>query len=392
MASLRLQRTAQRIAHDRRPCIGLRFGETGRARMMVPGMVAAGMMRWAVITVVAALGGGICSAAAQDAVSFKGKSITMLTGDEPGGGTDVAGRLIALYLHKYLPGEPSVVVQNMSGGSGIAAMNYFVRRTQADGLTLYMGSISTIDPIVFRNANAQYDPKTFRLIGGLGRGGSVIFVNRGAEQRLYDSREKPVMVGSVQAMPRPGTQPILWSIEYLGWNGAWVGGYRGTNETMFALDRGEIDMTATGNMFQIQDRVRSGKIRIIYQTGALKDGRIVGRADFGDAPLFPDLIKGKIADPVAQKAFNLWTTLNTGDKWLALAPATPDGVLAAYRTAFDKLATEADFLAQGEKMSEGFTVMSARDVKTVVDTLADTPDEAVDFTKAMMRRQGLRIQ
>jgi tripartite-type tricarboxylate transporter receptor subunit TctC len=349
-----------------------------RARLAVAGIIAASL--WTL------------PAAAQDAASFKGKTITMLIGDDPGGGTDVAGRLIAFYLHKYLPGEPAVVAQNMSGGSGIMAMNYFVRRTQADGLTLYMGSISTIDPVVFRNANAQYDPKSFRLIGGLGRGGSVIFVNQAAESRLYDKQAKPVMVGSVQAMPRPGTQPILWSIEYQGWNAAWVGGYRGTNETMFALDRGEIDMTATGNIFQLQDRIRSGKVKIVYQTGSLKDGRIVGRADFGDAPLFPDLIKGKITDPVAQKAFNLWTTLNTGDKWLALAPGTPDGILAAYREAFDKLAAEAEFLAQGEKMSEGFTVMPARDVKIVVDTLADTPDEAVEFTKAMMRRQGLRIQ
>jgi hypothetical protein len=196
----------------------------------------------------------------------------------------------------------------------------------------------------------------------------------------------------VQSMPRPGTQPILWSIEYLGWNGAWVGGYRGTNETMFALDRGEIDMTATGNIFQIQDRIDSGLLKIIYQTGALKNGRIVGRADFGTAPLFPDLMKGKISDPIAQKAFNLWTTLNTGDKWLALVQGTPDAVLAAYRDAFDKLAAEPEFLGLGEKISEGFTPMSAPGVEVVVRTLADTPGEAVEYTKAMMRKQGLRIQ
>jgi hypothetical protein len=103
-------------------------------------------------------------------------------------------------------------------------------------------------------------------------------------------------------------------------------------------------------------------------------------------------MKGKISDPIAQKAFRLWTTLNTGDKWLALAQGTPDAILAAYRDAFDKLATEPEFLEQGERISEGFTPMSAPDVETVVGTLADTPNEAVDYTKAMMRKQGLRIQ
>jgi hypothetical protein len=284
------------------------------------------------------------------------------------------------------------VVQNMSGGSGIAAMNYFVRRTEPNGLTVSMGSISTIDPVVFRNANAQYDPKTFRFIGGIGRGGSVIFLNKAAEPRLYDKSAKPVMIGSVQAMPRPAIQPVLWCIEFLGWNGAWVTGYRGTSETMFALDRGEIDLTSTGNIFQIQDRLNSGQLKIINQTGALQDGRIVGRADFGAAPLFPDMMKGKINDPLAQKAFNLWTALNTGDKWLALAPATPDAILAAYRDAFGKLSAEPDFVTQGERISEGFAPMSARDVESVVGTLADAPNEAVEYTKAMMRRQGVRIQ
>ncbi len=340
----------------------------------------------------AVLGAGMAGAVAQGAVSFKGKTVTMLVGSEPGGGTDAAGRLIALSLRKYLPGEPNIVVQNMPGASGMTALNYFVHRTQPDGLTVVMGSISTIDPVVFRNANAQYDPKSFRFAGGIGRGGSVIFVNKSAEARLYDKAAKPVMIASVQAMPRPAIQPVIWCIEYLGWNAGWVGGYRGTSETMFALDRGEVDMTSTGNIFQIQDRLNSGQLKILTQTGALQGGRIVGRAEFGGAPLFPEMMKGKINDPVARKAFELWTALNTGDKWLALAPGTPDGILAAYRGAFAKVAAEPEFLEQGEKISEGFAPMTPRDVEVVVGTLADTPLEAVDYTKALMRKQGLRIQ
>ena len=335
---------------------------------------------------------GVADASAQTAVSFKGKTVTMLVGSEAGGGTDAVGRLIAIYLRKYLPGEPNIVVQNMSGASGIAALNYFVRRTEPDGLTVTMGSVSTIDPVVFRNANSQYDPKSFRYVGGIGRGGSIIFVNKPAEPRLYDKSAKPVMIASVQAMPRPAIQPVIWCIEYLGWNAGWVAGYRGTNETMFALDRGEVDMTSTGNIFDIKERLDSGKLKVVMQTGALQNGRIVGRPEFGDAPLFPEMIKGKITDPVAQKAFRLWTALNSGDKWLALAPRTGEPILAAYRDAFDKVSADSEFLSLGEKISDGFAPMSARDVESVVETLADTPNEAVEYTKGLMRKQGLRIQ
>jgi tripartite-type tricarboxylate transporter receptor subunit TctC len=332
-----------------------------------------------------------CSHAADRVPSFKGKAITMIVGSSPGGGTDATARLIAPYLHKYLPGEPNVVVQNMPGASGITALNYFVHRTQPDGLTVVNGSISMVDPINFRRATSQYDPTTFRFAGGIGRGGNIIFINKDAEARLYDKSARPAVIGSILAVPRSSIQPALWCIEYLGWNATWIVGYRGTNEVMLALDRGEIDMTATGNLFQIQDRLNSGQLKILNQTGALENGKIVKRADFGDAPLFPDQMKGKIKDSTAQKAFDYWMALNSGDKWLALEPGTPEPILGAYREAFQKMSADPEFRERGERISDGFAPMSAHDVESIVHTLANTPKEAIDYTKALMRKQGIRI-
>jgi putative tricarboxylic transport membrane protein len=336
------------------------------------------------------LGLGLTGAAAQ--VSFKGKTITMLVGSEPGGGTDASGRVIAPYLHKYLPGEPNVVVQNMPGASGMTALNYFVHRTQPDGLTVVMGSISMIDPLTFRRSGAQYDPKTFQFLGGIGRGGSVIFIKREALPRLYDKSAKPVVIGSALAVPRSAMQPALWCIEYLGWNAIWVTGYRGTNEVMLAFDRGEIEMTSTGNIFQIQERLNSGQLKIVNQTGGMENGKIVGRPDFGDAPLFPVQMQGKIKDATARKAFDYWQALDIGDKWLALAPGTAAPVVAAYREAFRKTAADPDFRERGEVISDGFAPMTAGDVGTIVQTLVDTPNDALDYTKSLMRKQGLRVQ
>jgi hypothetical protein len=341
----------------------------------------------AALALLAASGAG-----AQERLSLKGKTVTMLIGSEPGGGTDAAGRLIGQHLRKYLPGEPNIVVQNVPGASGMTALNYFVHRTQPDGLTVAVGSISTIDPIIFGISNAQYDPRTFRFVGGFGRGGSVIFINKGAEARLYDKSAKPVIVGSVLTVPRPAIQPALWGTAYLGWNTTWVTGYRSTPEVMLALDRGEIDMTSTASIFQIADRLKSGQLKLVTQTGTIEAGKVVRRAEFGDAPLFPDLIQGKITEPAAREAFDLWTAMNGGDKWLALAPGTADDVVKAYRDAFAKLSVDQPFLEQGERISEGFAPMPARDVEYVVQALADTPSEAVEFTKALMRKQGVRIQ
>jgi hypothetical protein len=187
-------------------------------------------------------------------------------------------------------------------------------------------------------------------------------------------------------------QPALWAIEYLGWNAKWIVGYHGTNEVMLALDRGEIDMTSTGNLFQIKDRLNSGQLKLIVQSGYLANGKILARQDYGDTPLFPTQMKGKIKDPVAQKAYDYWEALNNGDKWLALPPETPDNVVEAYREAFKKAAADPEFRDRGEKISDGFEPMTSKDVELVAQTLADTPPEAIEYTKALMRKQGINVQ
>ena len=329
-------------------------------------------------------------AAAQ--VSFKGKAITMLIGSEPGGGTDAAGRLIAHLLPKYLPGEPGIVIQNMGAAGGIAAVNHAVRRTQPDGLTLLMSSNTTIDPAVYRNSAAQYDPKQIPMVGGIERGGTIIFITSEAEKRLYDKTAAPVVIGTIMGIPRVAMQPALWGVEYLGWNAKWVTGYRGTNEVMLAFDRGEVDMTSTGNIFQIEDRLKSGHLKIVNQSGTSEHGKFVGRAEFGDAPLFPDQMRGKITDPIAQKAFDYWAALASSDKWLGLMPGTPPDILEAYRDAFLQLSSNKEFVELGEKISDGFVPMTAADLEGVVGTLADTPPQAIDYIKSIMRKQGLRTQ
>jgi tripartite-type tricarboxylate transporter receptor subunit TctC len=138
-----------------------------------------------------------CGAArAAEPVSFKGKTITMIIGFAAGGGTDLSGRLIASFLGRYLPGEPAVIAQNVPGAEGMTAMNYFAQQAKPDGLTITMGSGSVADPLNFRKPQSQFDPTQFAYVGGAGRGGSMLIVNKEAEKRLYDKSMPPVIMGS----------------------------------------------------------------------------------------------------------------------------------------------------------------------------------------------------
>jgi tripartite-type tricarboxylate transporter receptor subunit TctC len=328
---------------------------------------------------------------AQAPVSFEGKTVTFLVGFAPGGGTDASARTIAPYITKYLPGNPAVVVNNMPGADGMTAMNTFVQpqRNPADGTVITMGSTTTSDPLQYRRPQSQFDPAKFHFIGGLGRGGTILIIRTEAEKRLYDKSQPPVVMGSIGGVPRSGMQSTAWGIAYLGWNAKWVVGYRGTQDLFVALQRGEIDMTATGNLRDVQHLIDNGSVKILPQSGTIRNGELSKRPEFGDAPVLASLVKDKISDPLEKQSFDYWTSLTSIDKWFALPPGTPDPVVKAYQQAYEKIGKDEEFIAKARKISEDIEPQSGADVKRLIDTLGSIPTPAIEQIGVMLRKQGL---
>ncbi len=338
----------------------------------------------------AALSLAVAGACAEP-VSLKGKTITMVIGYPPGGGTDISGRLIASFLGNHLPGEPAVIVQNVPGADGLTAMNYFVQQVKPDGFTLTMGSGSQAEPTHYRTPQARFDPTKFAFIGGAGRGGSALVINRDAESRLYDKNAPPVIMGTTSGAPRSNMAMAAWGREFLRWNLKWVVGYRGTSDVFLALERGEVEMTATGNLAPIEKLLATGKFKILVQTGTRREAEFNARTEFGDAPLIPALLAGKIADPIASAAFDYWLELHSGaEKWLALPPDSPAPMVEVYRDAFKQMVQDQSFIERGKKIADDFTPVGYRDVERWMKNLGGTSDAAIDFISVMMRRQGAR--
>lgn len=332
----------------------------------------------------------MCSGAvAQEPVNFAGKTITMIIGYAPGGGTDTSGRLIAQFLAKYLPGSPNVIVENRPGADGVTAMNFFYQQVKPDGMTLTMASSTQGDPVVYKQPQVKYDPTKLEIIGGIGRGGSTVVIRKDAEERLYDKSKPPVVMGAVGGVPRSGMQTTAWGIEILGWNAKWVLGYPGTNDLFVALERGEIDMTASSNLFQVQKLLDTGKVKVLTQTGILENGKFSGRSEFGEVPVFPNQVESKPRTPVQDQGYRYWFALVLLDKWLALPPNTPKPMVAAYREAFTKMSKDPEFLEKGKKMSQDFEAQTGEDVQNLIVTLGKTSPEAFEYIRAMMKRQGI---
>ena len=120
----------------------------------------------------------------------------------------------------------------------------------------------------------------------------------------------------------------------LGWNAQWVVGYRATNALMFALQQGELDMTATSNLFSLGDLIESGKFKVLVQSGGIQDGKTVPRPEFRNVPLLSDQLAGKLDNPVAAKSFDYWRSVLMVDKFLRASARHAAAHRRTYRQAY----------------------------------------------------------
>jgi tripartite-type tricarboxylate transporter receptor subunit TctC len=322
-------------------------------------------------------------------ISFAGKQVTVIIGSKAGGGTDGQGRLLGAFLGEHLPGKPQVIYSNIPGSSGIKAINHFATRVKADGTSVLSASSVSLEPTTLKRSDVvKYDPREFAMIGGVTAGGTVMVIKADAKARLTDKSAQPVVVGAVDAT-RTGLSMAVWGAEYLGWNVKWVIGYSGTSALMMAIQQGEIDMTGTSSMRQIQRLLENSKLTGLVQAGDYEDGKFVGRTSFPDIAVFPDMVLPKV-DGVAKEAFESWLYSNQVGKWFALPPKTPPEVAETYRGAYRKIMADPKFLERAKReFGEDFEPMWGENLTHVVKALASTSDEAMTFTTAMRVKHGL---
>jgi tripartite-type tricarboxylate transporter receptor subunit TctC len=325
-------------------------------------------------------------AAGEDSVSFAGKTVVMTIGNAAGGGTDLYGRALGRWLVGNLPGQPGLVVINQPGAGGVVALNSWAVRAKPDGTAITLGAGSQVDPVALIQTQAKYDPRTFKFVGGLASPSQVLFIDKASADRLYDASRAPPIMGIVGSTPRAGMFQALWGVEFLGWNLKWVHGYSDSSTLRQALEQGEIDMTSFGTIEDIRYLLASGKFAVLSQTGAANGGNRLPLSILGDAPLFGDLVRGKIQNPMAQKAYDLWDTFSQAGVWLALPPKTPDRIVAIYVEAFDKAVQDPRYQAAASavKVTPDTPLVSGPELKKLVEKLAAVSPGVLDYFQSQL--------
>ena len=327
----------------------------------------------------------VTSAPAAQAPFYEGKTLRVLIASGPGGGTDTAGRLVARYLPKYLPGNPKIVIQNMGGGGGTIANNYFASEVKPDGLTIMQDSSSSVASFARGGPAIKYDPRKFRVIGGVARPGSLLMIRNDARDRLTNRAAKPVVVGDTDGI-RNWIAMTVWGAEYLGWNLRWIYGYPGSRELQLAIRQGEIDIWATQNAKLVKDLQREGVVQII---GTEEDQR---RADFPDAPTFLELLGSKKPTGLSWQAYQSWAGAPELDKYLVAPEGTPDHLIKLLREAFMQVMKDPEVDKDGDKFfGDGWRAHNAEKIEGVIREHIAIPKEAKDYITKLRQKYSLPV-
>src|ERR1051325_8486890 len=217
------------------------------------------------------------SAEAAEARSFyEGKTMQLLSSTSPGGATDVAGRLTARHLGKYLPGQPNFIAQNMPGAGGIVAANYLSNVAKPDGLTvLAVNRANYLEQMVGR-PEVKLDFRKLNWVGSFNRAPMMIVCRKDSPDTSIDamrSAKNPARFGE------GGTGSISYVFsnligEILDFKVKHVTGYGSAREIDLGLERGEVDCRATSDITLVRPPwptwAQAGYVSFLVQQGPMK--------------------------------------------------------------------------------------------------------------------------
>jgi tripartite-type tricarboxylate transporter receptor subunit TctC len=308
----------------------------------------------------------ISTAALADPVAdfYRGKTITILIGVGAGGEYDLQARLVGKYLSRYIPGNPTVVEQNMTGASGLKMINYLAGVAPHDGT--YIGMIQNGLPAlqVVGLDGVQFDAAKFNWLGAMAPVVETIAVWHTADVTTVDgARQKEIVTGSTARGSITYTFPQMMN-ELFGTKLKLVTGYTGGNEINLAMERGEVE--ARNNTWSSwkatrPDWLRDKKISVIVQSGP--------RAPDLDAPLVRDLATTDEQRSIVDLVFSGCAL----GRPLAITPGVPADRVAALRSAFDQAVKDPEFLADAKAANFDVDPIHGIDMQKTIAHILDTP-------------------
>ena len=325
------------------------------------------------------------SSTAQEPPYYKGKIVRIIAGFPSGGGVDAEARLLAKFFERHIPGNPSVLVQNMPGAGGMVATNWFEQFAKPDGLTLHYTSTTSINQQVFEMEGAKFDLRHWPLVGSIFRQTSVGFIHPEKLARLA-APGPPLKVG-VRAGDESWNAIFLWGTEFLKWNLTWVVGYGGGGEIRLAFRRNETDIFATAVLPNFTELMGDGFKPFVQQGTLTSGGSFQKRPEFPAVPTFDEMLGAKRPTGVAWQAYVSWAGSDSAGRPLYAAPKTPANITKTLREAFSKLKEDKAFQADLLRVAgEDSNMLLAHEGEPILRQLLAVSPEVRVYSNELLKK------
>ena len=310
---------------------------------------------------------------------YKGKTISVVVGATPGGAFDINARVVARYLPKYVPGNPSVVVQNMPGAGSMTAIRYIESSGPKDGTVignflpgLITQSIVTPEkvPINFKNISwvGIVSGDTSRICYGYGPNGV-----RSIDELLQRTQDKPFIMGTTGK----GASNYINGLslqEAFGIPVRVILGFPGSSEIRLAVERGELEGDCGGISSLPPDWLKTGRIHPF-----VRFAEQLGLGVPSEAAYIGSLVKS-----AEQREFLdfLYGADKLGRPYI-MSNQVPADRLKILRTAFNAMMKDADFVSDLEKLQETVIPMTGEEAEKLYGRMSLASPKLIERAKKL---------
>lgn len=317
---------------------------------------------------------------AQDSF-YRGKVLRIIVGFPPGGGYDTYTRLLARHWGKHIPGNPTIVVDNMSGAGSMISANYLYKVAQPDGLIVghFIGGLFLQQ--LLGKPGIEFDARRFEYIGAPAQDVFLIGVSKAsgiASVQQWLASKTVIKFGGSGFGAGTDDIPALVR-EVMGLPLQLVAGYKGTADIRLAFNNGEIHGVA--NSWQSirstwRNELESGQLNIILHV-ALK-----AHPDLTKYPLASDLVKNEDGKKLLQAILQVH---GASVRPYVLPPNTPKDRVQLLRKAFSDTMKDESLLAEAQKANIDINPVNGEELAKSVQSVLQLESGLVGKLKEILK-------
>jgi tripartite-type tricarboxylate transporter receptor subunit TctC len=313
---------------------------------------------------------------------YRGKVIRIIVGFSPGGGFDTFARAVARYMGKYVPGNPTVIVENMTGAGSLIAANHIYKVAKPDGLTIGAFNGNQILAQLAGGQGIAFDARKMEWMGAPGYNHDLCLLSQktgitNAEQWLA-SKMVFKLAGSAPGSTTDDVAKVLK--EAIGLPMRLITGYKGTADMRVAVESGEVDGLCGFSWVSVRTTwrkaIESNLVSIIMQSAPK------AHADLPKVPLTISFAKTAEARQLIEAGVHRPSAVTYS---YSIPPNTPKDRVQILRRAFSQTVKDPDFLNDAGKANLEIAPASGEEIEQSIQNMFKTPPAVVAKLKEILK-------